>query len=122
MRPTKTAENKAKFTHQKGGMWNEYSVSFPMSGEITNKIGEVPNESWHPWEKTLSVFYEAVDAHARRRLMKKHRPFYEAVDAYARPRLKKQKTKKKRVFYEAIDAAHLKQRCMNRGRSFGVFV
>ena len=32
-------------------------------------------------------FYEAVDAHARRRL-KKHRPFYEEVEAHARRRLK----------------------------------
>ena len=34
------------------------------------------------------VFYEAVDAHARRRLKIKHRVFYEAVDAHARRRLK----------------------------------
>ena len=48
------------------------------------------------------VFYEAVDAHARRRLTKhrvfyeaaplkktKQRPFYEAADEHARRRLKK---------------------------------
>ena len=38
-------------------------------------------------KKKRRPFYEAVDAHARRRL-KKHRPFYEAVDAHARRRLK----------------------------------
>ena len=37
-------------------------------------------------KKKHRPFYEAVDAHARRRL-KKHRPFYEAVDAHARRRL-----------------------------------
>ena len=40
-------------------------------------------------KKKHRPFYEAVDAHARRRLKKKHRPFYEAVDAHARRRLKK---------------------------------
>ena len=40
-------------------------------------------------KKKRRPFYEAVDAHARRRLKKKHRPFYEAVDAHARRRLKK---------------------------------
>ena len=39
-------------------------------------------------KKKHRPFYEAVDAHARRRL-KKRRPFYEAVDAHARRRLKK---------------------------------
>ena len=38
-------------------------------------------------KKKHRPFYEAVDAHARRRLKKKHRPFYEAVDAHARRRL-----------------------------------
>ena len=39
-------------------------------------------------KKKHRPFYEAVDAHARRRLKKKHRPFYEAVDAHARCCLK----------------------------------
>ena len=38
--------------------------------------------------KKHRVFYEAVDAHARRRFKKKHRAFYEAVDTHARRRLK----------------------------------
>ena len=55
-------------------------------------------------KKKHRPFYEAVDAHARRRFKKKRRPFYEAVDAHARRRLKKH-----RPFYEAVDA-HARRR------------
>ena len=58
-------------------------------------------------KKKHRPFYEAVDAHARRRLKKKRRPFYEAVDAHARRRLKK-----RRPFYEAVDA-HARRRLIS---------
>ena len=51
-------------------------------------------------KKKHRPFYEAVDAHARRRLKKKRRPFYEAAPL-----------KKHRPFYEAVDA-HARRRLM----------
>ena len=67
---------------------------FKFSVELEELVGRkwqmAPNRMFQQLtdktKKKHRPFYEAVDAHARRRL-KKHRPFYEAVDAYARRRL-----------------------------------
>ena len=74
---------------------NTISQIFPKTGRISGpEVGDgakpdVPTtDRQNEKKKKHRPFYEAVDAHARRRLKKKHRPFYEAVDAHARRRLK----------------------------------
>ena len=75
---------------------NTISQIFPKTGRISGpEVGDgakpdVPTtDRQNEKKKKHRPFYEAVDAHARRRLKKKHRPFYEAVDAHARRRLTK---------------------------------
>ena len=74
---------------------NTIAQIFPRTGRISGPEvadgakPDVPTTDVENKKNTKHrVFYEAVDAHARRRL-KKHRPFYEAVDAHSRRRLKR---------------------------------
>ena len=77
---------------------NTIAQIFPRTGRISGpKVADgvkpdVPTTDVENEKKETKhrVFYEAVDAHARRRLKTKHRVFNEAVDAHARRRLKMQ--------------------------------